>query len=74
MKKYVLFLLVIIILVSCDVRRKDTISDGGIVVVPINVKDSTSVQIIDSVYNFGKAAEGEKITYNFNFYPTLIQI
>ena len=67
MKKYVSFLLIIICLVSCDVRRKDKIADGGAVAVPINVNDSTSVQIIDSVYNFGKATEGEKIIYNFRF-------
>ena len=67
MKKYVSFLLIIICLVSCDVRRKDKIADGGVLAVPINVNDSTSVQIIDSVYNFGKATEGEKIIYNFRF-------
>ena len=29
--------------------------------------DTTSVELIDSVYNFGKVAEGEKVTYNFRF-------
>ena len=59
--------MVLISLISCDVRRKDKIADGGVLAVPINLKDSTSVQIIDSVYNFGKVAEGEKVTYNFKF-------
>ncbi|MBC7690003.1 MAG: DUF1573 domain-containing protein [Aquabacterium sp.] len=29
--------------------------------------DTTQVQLIDSLYNFGKVAEGEKVTYNFRF-------
>ena len=30
-------------------------------------KDTTTVQIIDSVYNFGKVVDGEKVTYSFKF-------
>ncbi len=70
MKKYVLFLLVIICFSSCDVRRKDKIADGISTPGEIKIKDSTTVQILDSVYNFGKAVEGEKITYNFRFKNT----
>ena len=32
--------------------------------------DSTTVQIIDSVYNFGKVTDGEKVEYNYRFKNT----
>ena len=67
MKKYVLFLLVIVTVFSCDVRRKDKLADGTVKLAALATTDSTSVQIIDSLYNFGKAVEGEKISYNFRF-------
>ena len=57
MKKYVLFLMTVISFVCCDVRRKDKMA----------AQDTTAVQIIDSLYNFGTVAEGEKVTYNFRF-------
>ena len=67
MKKYVLFLLVVVTLFSCDVRRKDKVADGSVTLGKLATTDSTSVQIIDSLYNFGKAIDGEKIAYNFKF-------
>ncbi len=33
-------------------------------------KDSTTVQMIDSAYNFGKVTDGEKVEYNFRFKNT----
>ncbi len=30
-------------------------------------KDSTTVQMIDSVYNFGKITDGEKVEFSFRF-------
>lgn len=70
MKKNVLFILVIISFIGCDVRRKDKVADGLFATEVTKIQDSTSVQIIDSVYNFGKAVDGEKITYNFKFKNT----
>lgn len=68
MKKYVLFFMAVITFVSCDVRRKVKVADGGTAsMAEIALKDSTTVQIIDSLYNFGTATEGEKVTYNFRF-------
>ena len=32
--------------------------------------DSTSVQIIDSVYDFGKVKDGERVTYSYRFRNT----
>src|SRR5665647_374325 len=68
MKKYVLFLMAVITFVSCDVSRKVKVVDGGTAnMAEIALKDSTTVQIIDSLYNFGTVTEGEKVTYNFRF-------
>ena len=70
MKKIILFLLVAATIVSCDVRRKDKISDDVATMQALAAKDSTTVQIIDSSYNFGKRTEGEKVEYSFRFKNT----
>jgi hypothetical protein len=69
-KKYFLVLLVILIVVSCDNRRKDKIADDGAAQTAQALKDTTSVQIIDSTFNFGKVADGEKVSYNYRFKNT----
>ena len=33
----------------------------------IALHDTTQVQLIDSIYDFGKVNEGKKVTYNFRF-------
>jgi len=60
----------IFLLGSCDVRRKDTLAEH-----PKNKqeevpKNPTTVQIIDSLYNFGKVAEGAIVEYNYRFKNT----
>jgi hypothetical protein len=67
MKKYVLFLMTVITFVCCDIRRKDKVVDGTPTMAEMAAHDSTAVQIIDSLYNFGKVTEGEKVSYNFRF-------
>ncbi|RYD74383.1 MAG: DUF1573 domain-containing protein [Sphingobacteriales bacterium] len=63
-------------LTSCDVRTKDKIADGR-----TSATDSskgtmvangtpTTVQIIDSVFDFGKVAEGETVEFSFRFKNT----
>jgi Protein of unknown function (DUF1573) len=69
-KKYILFLLATLILLSCDVRRKDKIADDVAVQTAQALKDSTTVQIIDSAYNFGKVTDGEKVEYSYRFKNT----
>lgn len=36
----------------------------------MNFNDTTSVQIIDSVYNFGKVTDGEQVVYSYRFRNT----
>jgi hypothetical protein len=58
-------------LMSCDVRTKDKIADDKSVRADsakntANVS-STTVQIIDSVFDFGKVAEGEVVEFSYRF-------
>jgi hypothetical protein len=69
-KKYVLFLLVSVAMISCDNRRKDKIADDASTQTALALKDSTTVQIIDSAYNFGKVTDGEKVEYSYRFKNT----
>ena len=55
---------------SCDVRRKDKIADDASTQKALALKDSTTVQIIDSAYNFGKVTDGEKVQYSYRFKNT----
>ena len=70
MKKYTLFLLIPLFIISCDARRKKGISDDTARQMEMALKDTTTVQLIDSLYNFGKVTEGEKVEYNFRFKNT----
>ena len=56
------------ILFSCDIRKNESTADVHAAEAPVQeIKDSTTVQVIDSVYNFGKITDGEKVEYNFRF-------
>ncbi len=62
-------------LMSCDVRTKDKIADGKIAAsdsskIAAASANPTTVQIIDSVFNFGKIAEGEVVEFSFRFKNT----
>ncbi len=59
------------ILFSCDIRRNKTNADVKLPDPSAQVfKDSTTVQIIDSVYDFGKVTDGEKVEYSYRFKNT----
>lgn len=54
---------------SCDIRHNDaqhtSIANGDN---KANVfTDTTTVQMIDSVYNFGKVTDGENVVYSYRF-------
>jgi len=66
MKKLLLMFCVLGILSSCDIRN--TNKYGGIQPqIAHKFADSTTVQLIDSTYNFGKVNDGEKVIYNYRF-------
>ena len=70
MKKYILFLMVAITVISCDYNRKDKIANENKMQAALALKDSTTVQIIDSAYNFGKVTDGAKVEYSYRFKNT----
>lgn len=65
--KYLLFLSTVAFLFSCDVRRKDKLSDDKAHTIEILLKDSTTVSILDTTFNFGKITDGEKVEYSYRF-------
>lgn len=60
----------IIILMSCNVRNKKVVEKNEPLTQQIEIKDPTTVQVIDSSYNFGKVEEGEVVEYNYRFKNT----
>lgn len=63
MQKIVLYSFIVLIALSCKMRSDN---NGAAAL----VRDSTTVQILDSAYDFGKATEGEKVDFNFRFRNT----
>ena len=69
MRTFFLILFLGTVLFSCDIRNSK--HKGDVIAANAEIfKDTTSVQIIDSVYNFGKVTDGEKVEYNFKFKNT----
>lgn len=71
MNKFLLIFSFTCLLYSCDIRNNKshadvaaTDSSGGV------FKDSTTVQMIDTVFNFGKITDGEKVEFSFRFKNT----
>jgi hypothetical protein len=68
MQKAILALSLLVLMASC---HRSGAGSAGVV-------DSTTVQILDTAYDFGKAVEGEKIDFSFRFkntgtHPLIIQ-
>ncbi len=55
---------------GCDVRNKDKVATTTATSAPLASSESTTVEIIDSVHNFGEIAEGEIVEFNFRFKNT----
>ncbi|MGB4843734.1 MAG: DUF1573 domain-containing protein [Ferruginibacter sp.] len=67
MTKYFLLLLTAVVLISCNRKNKDKIAVDHAIQTEQALKATTTVQIIDSSYNFGKVSDGEKVEYNYRF-------
>jgi len=80
MKKYVLLILLPVVLLSCDIKRKDKIGDDSKtdslrllqqkMAQEDALKNTTTVQMIDSIYNFGTITQDEKVEYSYKFKNT----
>ena len=58
------------ILFSCNIRNTKIKPDVITAINGDSFKDTTTVKVIDSLYNFGKVTDGEKVEYNFKFRNT----
>ena len=65
-----MILLLPAMLVSCDVKKRDRISDEAARARESGLKDSTSVLVIDTTHDFGKANDGDMVEFNFRFKNT----
>lgn len=72
MKLFIINLLFISFLAisSCDVRRSDKLADDNLQRLKQAMQDSTTVQLIDSVYDFGTVQSGKMVEYSFRFKNT----
>ena len=66
MRSILLFCSLGLLLAGCDVRKKDKLSATA----KMEAKDPTTVQMIDSVYDFGKVTEGEIVEFSYRFKNT----
>jgi Protein of unknown function (DUF1573) len=66
-KNFIILSAALIYFSSCDVRKKDKTIVENKLTQQVEIKDPTSVLVIDSVYDFGKITEGEIVEYNFRF-------
>ena len=78
MKHYLFILAVCASIISCDVRRKDKVSDDlavkaeaikkdSLQKIQVALQDSTQVELIDTVHQFGTIKEGEIAEFSFRF-------
>ena len=51
-------------------HRKNKLADDAGVLIEQDLKDSTSVQVMQTTYTFDTATEGQKIEHNFSFKNT----
>lgn len=70
MDKFIAGFLLIFTFFSCNIRNAKNNGDVQAANLSQHFTDSTTVQMIDSVYNFGKVADGEKVEYSYRFRNT----
>ncbi len=70
MKRWMLAFLLVGSLYSCDIRRANPNPNSLANMDGHFFDDTTSVQIIDTSYDFGKVTEGTKVVYNYRFVNT----
>ncbi len=70
MNKFIAALFLTCVFFSCNIRNTKKRADAQAANQGTNFTDSTTVQMIDSVYNFGSVTDGEKVEYNYRFRNT----
>lgn len=70
MKKLWILVAIPMAFVYCLDRNHDKMAQPFQADKPVVFKDTTTVKIIDSAYNFGTVAEGVKVAYSYRFVNT----
>jgi Protein of unknown function (DUF1573) len=70
MDKLIAALFLTCIVFSCDIRNTRNKPDAQATNQAAHFTDSTTIQMIDSAYNFGKVTDGEKVEYSYRFRNT----
>jgi hypothetical protein len=70
MNKLIAALFLTCIIFSCNIRNTKNKADLQAANPAPHFTDSTTVQMIDSAYNFGKVSDGEKVEYSYRFRNT----
>jgi hypothetical protein len=70
MKKMMIGLCILCTLFSCDIRNNGKKADAQLSKTNQHFNDTTTVQMIDSVYNFGKVTDGENVVFSYRFRNT----
>jgi hypothetical protein len=70
MNKLVIAICLSISVFSCDIRNSKNKNDAQGLSTNGQFTDSTTVQVIDSVYNFGSVTDGDKVEYSYRFRNT----
>ncbi|HEY8658414.1 MAG TPA: DUF1573 domain-containing protein [Hanamia sp.] len=71
MNKVMLGFFVLFTFFSCNIRNtKKNKPDVMAAILTQHFSDTTSIQMIDSVYNFGKVNDGENVVYSYRFRNT----
>ncbi len=71
MKNILIPILLLTFFTSCDVRNTDkATSNGDVIATQVTNAAPTTVQLLDSVYDFGKIKEGSVVEYSYRFKNT----
>ena len=70
MNRLIAGLFLVSIFSSCDIRNTRNKADVPVANNGTVYADSTTVQMIDSAYNFGSVTDGDKVEYSYRFRNT----
>ena len=70
MNRLIIYVCITSIFFSCDIRNTRNKADAMVSNTTAQFTDSTTVQLIDSAYNFGNVTDGDKVEYSYRFRNT----
>jgi hypothetical protein len=71
MNRLIICVCITSIFFSCDIRNTRNKADTMASNTAAQFTDSTTVQLIDSAYNFGDVTDGDKVEYSYRFRNTV---